>query len=394
MEKKYERNIRLYYCYTLVYQLMFIAPILTLFYLELGLNFTQIMLLTSVSSGVVFALEVPSGVLADIVGRKFSLILASIFFSLAILLLFFATTFWTLILSEIIFAFGIASESGAGSALLYDTLKKLKRTEEYKKICGLAHSFGFYANSITVVIGSFLYKYNMRLPFILTALVLAFGIAFACFMTETRQYKEKGFHITKYYKQTYLSFLYTVKHKKLLAIALSVSLCFVFYKPVMQFYQPYMKDVRIPVEYFGFIFFLFNLTAGFFSQHSEQVMRRIKSKTLISMSILMCISFFILSSVYNYWGILAIFLHQIVRGMRRTVEEHYVNKYAPSKVRASVLSTVSFISSIAVMSTAPFLGMIKDHHTIYETFRIFAWILFGMIILNELYLKNVFRKVT
>jgi len=76
---KYKSNVWKYYLFTIFANPIFVAPILTLFLLARGLSFTQVMFLEALFAAAVFVLEVPTGAVADLLGRKISLVAGSLF---------------------------------------------------------------------------------------------------------------------------------------------------------------------------------------------------------------------------------------------------------------------------------------------------------------------------
>ncbi len=78
MQQSYHHNIYYLYIIKLSKWLMLIMPIVALFYNDNGLTDFDIFLLQAIYSISVAFLEIPSGYMADIVGRKKSLIFGSI----------------------------------------------------------------------------------------------------------------------------------------------------------------------------------------------------------------------------------------------------------------------------------------------------------------------------
>src|SRR3989338_8294010 len=56
--------------------LYFYLPILTIYYQQKSLNFIQINSLWGIITGTIFLAEIPTGLIADKIGRKFSIIIS------------------------------------------------------------------------------------------------------------------------------------------------------------------------------------------------------------------------------------------------------------------------------------------------------------------------------
>ena len=74
------------------------------------------------------------GRVSDRVGRRKTLVLASLCIFLGTLTYSQSHNFWQFLVAEVFFAAGLSSMSGTDSALIYDSLKQLGREDEYQKI--------------------------------------------------------------------------------------------------------------------------------------------------------------------------------------------------------------------------------------------------------------------
>ena len=83
-EKKLQSNIWKFYLFDIFGAMLFAVPIIVLFWQENGLSLTQIMILQSLFSIAMVILEIPTGYLADIYGRKNILLLSAISFLVAV----------------------------------------------------------------------------------------------------------------------------------------------------------------------------------------------------------------------------------------------------------------------------------------------------------------------
>src|SRR5262245_39570557 len=101
---------------------------------ERGLSLTQITALDVPFFLLVVLAEVPTGAIADRWGRRISLMLGSLMFSVAVFVFGIAQSYPILLLSYTAWGFGLTFQSGADTAILYDSLKAIDREDDFQKI--------------------------------------------------------------------------------------------------------------------------------------------------------------------------------------------------------------------------------------------------------------------
>jgi MFS family permease len=383
-----EKNIRTYYFYSTFSELLILGPVLVLFLTAKGLSFTEIMLLQSISAISVFIFEVPTGALADKVGRKYSVILGAFMWAVGLFLYIGGKTFIVFMLSEIVFSLGSAFRSGSDSALIYDSLKLLGREKEYQRVEGKARSFALYAQAVGSVLSSFLYEADIYFPLWISILFMAVTIIIALRFKEPHIEENQGKVELNYFQQIKESGSYIFHHDKLKAIVVFSMIFYVFYRTGFWYFQPYMESVSIPVKYFGLLFFLFNITAAFISKRSGYIMDKTKPKTLTFMAFLMIISFLILGTVKVWVGVFAILLQQAARGIYRPVTTKYLNKHIPSDKRATILSFHSLCTNLALAAAYPFMGILKDSTDIFTTHIVLTVSMFVLTLISIKYMNG------
>ena len=134
----FARNIPLYYLFQFVRGFHFWLPIWFLFLQsQHGLSYVQIGFMEVLFGIATIFAEVPTGAIADRFGRRVALGLGALGFAGATVL--FATlNFPSLIVGHLFMAITRTMMSGSDDALLYDTLRQLKRTDEYERHAGRA----------------------------------------------------------------------------------------------------------------------------------------------------------------------------------------------------------------------------------------------------------------
>ena len=134
----FARNIPIYYSFQFVRGFHFWLPIWFLFLqTQHGLSYVQIGFMEVLFGIATIVAEVPTGAFADRFGRRVALGIGALGFAGATVL--FATlNFPSLILGHLFMSITRTLMSGSDDALLYDSLRQLKRTDEYERHAGRA----------------------------------------------------------------------------------------------------------------------------------------------------------------------------------------------------------------------------------------------------------------
>ena len=128
---------------------------MALLLLARGLTLTQISLIESIMIFTIFVMEVPTGVLADRVGRKWSIICSTFLLMCAEFIFIFARDYEWYVLIALLTGTGFAFASGAVEALVYDSLPDNdEREDEMKRAMGRVNSWGQIAFVISPIVGA------------------------------------------------------------------------------------------------------------------------------------------------------------------------------------------------------------------------------------------------
>ncbi len=156
-EARYARNLRLFTWFRILFNARYYYPVFTILYLDYGLTLEQFAILNVVWALTIVIAEVPSGALADILGRKPLLVLAAalMFIEMGLLVwvpLGSALLFPIFLLNRVCSGLAEAAASGADEALAYDSLKALAREGEWSSLLertAKALSLAFFFTMIT-----------------------------------------------------------------------------------------------------------------------------------------------------------------------------------------------------------------------------------------------------
>jgi MFS family permease len=177
--KSKPNNITILHLITFFSSLYFYHQIITLYFLKRGLNYVEINSLWGIITAAKAIAEVPTGIIADKIGRKFSIIIALALQLIGESIFIFADRYLLFVLTSIIAGIGFAFLSGCFEAMMYDSLKKEGRESEMQKVAGLNASFSQLAIIIGSLVGGFITS-DLRLNnFILVIVMTAFFVTIA-----------------------------------------------------------------------------------------------------------------------------------------------------------------------------------------------------------------------
>lgn len=375
MQNKLRSNITNLYLIKIAHWFMLFMPIVVLFYEDNGLEMRHVFILQAIYSVSIVALEIPSGYLADAIGRRKTIIIGAILGTLGFLTYSLSYGFIGFLIAEVILGIGQSLISGADSALLYDSLSELGQKDKYIKYEGRLVSVGNFSEAIAGVLGGLLATLSLRYPYYAQTLIAAIAIPASILLVEPKTHKEV-------LKLNFMSILKVVKYalhenKELKWNIIFSSVIGASTLTMAWFVQPYFKMIALPLSLFGIMWTFLNLSVGISSMFAHRVESYFKfRKLLIGISILIPAGFIIISQISMLWGISVLFAFYLVRGIATPILKDYINKLCESNVRATVLSVRNFVIRIIFAIIGPFVGWYTDNYSLQE-----ALLLTGLIIL-------------
>ena len=339
---------------------MLFMPFMIPFFKDNGLELTQISILKAIYSISIVVLEIPSGYLADILGRKKTLVIGTILGFLGFATYSISYSFVGFLIAEIILGFGQSLISGADSAMLFDTLDDMKRKDEYVKYEGRIISIGNLAETIAGIVGGLLVGISLRFPYYVQTIVAFTAIPAALTLLEPARNTKMlntGFkqilHIVKYSLFDHKELRWNIIHSSIIGAATLTMATLIV--------QPYLLQIELPLFYFGIIWPALNLTVGAVALYAYKIENRLnKAQSLLLITLFIPLGYIALSQVVAYWGIVILFIFYIFRGFATPVLKDYINQLTDSNVRATVLSVRNFVIRIFFAIIGPFIGWYSD----------------------------------
>lgn len=323
---------------------------------------TQIMILQSWFMLWMFLLEVPTGAVADYLGRRQSLTLACGVNAVAAAVYASVPSFYVFLLGEVLWATSSALLSGASEAFVYDTLKKIGESEKSKEVFGRIASLGLAGIMISAPIGSIIAaKFGLRAPML--SLVVPFTIALIVALTFKEPKTSQKIESKQYISILTEGVKYFYKDEILKILALDMIFISSIAYFMIWFYQPMLKQGGLDVAYFGLVHAALAASEILIMNNYVRLEKIFGSKKrLISLSSAITGVMFIIGGLTTF---IPIVLSVIILGggfglSRRPLFVSYMNKYIPSPRRATVLSAISMLRTFALIVVNPVVGLLAD----------------------------------
>ena len=360
---------------------MVAMPIIVLFFQEHGLTLTEIMLLQSIYSLSVAFFEIPSGYMADLFGRRHTIILGTIFSFIGYLVFSFYDGFYVFALAQVLIGIGGSLMSGSDSALLYDTLIELKEKDTYTRVEGISYAVGNFSEATAGILGGFFAVTSIYLPIYVQTGILFFSIPIAISLVEPKINRDNKVDRSISAILGVLKFA-MLESKKIRWLIIYSSAMGVATLAMAWFAQPFFKEINIPLAYFGILWAALNYSAGLASFNAHRITLS-TDKILFIISIIIFISFICLSYSMSLFGLFFIFTIYLLRGIVTPILRNEININTYSDIRATILSVRSFFIRISFAIIAPILGYIAEYDSLSSSFYILAFFVGSLLFLSS-----------
>ncbi|NLK65395.1 MAG: MFS transporter [Tissierellia bacterium] len=342
-----------------------LTPILSLALIDKGASLSNLSIILGLYALSVILLELPSGITADVFGRKKTFLLSLAAFTISFLLLLISKGLISLCIVMILYGFGRALGSGSFDALFIDyyidnfgkdKLHNITTRLSVLDALGLsagALSGGFFheiSNKLLPSIGR--YDLNIIVRIVLTIAVIAISVLF---ISEKKQKDGKNhISIKKHVKNSYG---FVCKNTTILFIFLSVFSTGFFLSALETYWQPYFITLlpdKGSTGLLGLMAFLYLGAAMVGSILSNKTITKYKfnlRKMYLTMRGLLALLMILTALQTNVPLFIAYYASiYLMFGMATIPEDVILNSETPNEIRASVLSVKSFTIQIGGLS--------------------------------------------
>lgn len=360
-----QRNLILLNIYTYLINLVFLLPVIVPFYRdELGLNFHQFLIGETVFAAVVIICEVPTGWLADIWGRKLTILAASLTALLGYACVGFADGMAQAVLGQAIIGVAVSLHSGTLNALLYDSLLACGRADECRRREGLRHGLNLYAVASGSVIGGIAYQFDHFLPVWLELGALTLALCVGLFITEP----PRATRVVE--KNPLYDVIETVRftlhgHRDIGVLVILAALIFSTTKLFLWAQQPYYEALHIPEGVYGFILAGAMLCAGMAGHFGHLILPRCGGISVLTGLFVGVIAICLVAGwSLSYGGFAIMLIGPAFWGFGWPRLQETINHAVGSERRATILSCANLIIALAFIPFSLMLGWVEEQRDI------------------------------
>jgi MFS family permease len=360
---QYSSNIRWLYIITFLSE-CYLTNAVWLFFYTRYLSFAEITTLIVMQQLVQLVFEIPTGAIADLLGKKKTLLVSYFLYFVSLFFTPFFTTFWIFFILEFIKGIAKALASGTQEALTYDSLKEAGKESEYPATVANISTISWAAFIPAGLIGGYLFDQSFYIPY----LVLAFFYLIATIVIWLKIREpiidtEKGiFSLSRYLHQTGKGFQELFQSRKIGALVAFLLFITVGYYTASEFLGISQgKAYGLSATYVSLLFTGGSAVSALLAQVFTRLAKKVSALSIaISASLFMLCSYLLALFVSPVLG-MSLIVSRI--GSRSTFDNSrsiLLNRHITSKNRATALSTFSLLFTLPYVLVTLLGGKIID----------------------------------
>jgi MFS family permease len=373
-------QINKFYLASFLKNQIYFVPIIVLFFQDLGLDYAQIFWIFTAGSIFAFIIEIPTGILADLYGKRTSIIWSKFTIFLAFIAFALAGNFWGLLLANLLYELGKSFRSGTETAFVYNYLLEDKSRPSYTKVKSNQKFYARISESIGTALGGFLaYQFGFSFVFFVAAIP-----AFINFLqTLTWEKIKENLHKGKFnWRENALFATDSIKEifqsSALRKVVANIAIFTAVFVAADKFIQPYMREVGIDIQYFGLIYSAFLILTAFLVRYSYKLEDKFGGVRLMNYLTLLAFLPLILlgTGISAVWGVALFFFVMMVENIRSPIANTLFHQNVNSDNRSTMGSILQLFKSLAQLILLPVIGYSADIYSASTAILILGVVVF------------------
>ena len=405
MAYKKDKQFYRFALYGFLKNLRFFEPFLILFFRERGFSFLEIGALFSIREIATNILEIPTGVIADIYGRRKSMVFSMLSYIFSFLIFYFFPRFFIYAIAMVLFAMGEAFRTGTHKAMILEYLRINNMLDKKVEYYGGTRSWSQLGSAFNSLIAAALVFYSGSYKVVFIAAIIPY-IANLVNLATYPKYLEGEGASKKKKRETLRDFVSMFRNLATIKAILNTSIFDAFFKSTKEYLQPILESFALSLPIMlalsgqrrtaivvGLVYFVIYLLTSYASRNSARFSKRFSDLTVaLNVTYLvgaLLIIFAGLSRLYNLEILSIIFFLSlyILHNLRRPIGVSYVSETISHKTMASGLSVESQLKTLISAGLAPVIGFFADRFGVGGSLS-----LVGLMMLLLLLAVRVSRK--
>lgn len=382
-----EKNIKLYYATSCLGWARFYLPVFALFYIASEVTIAQLTIILSVFFVSIIILEVPTGVIADLLGRKKTMMISRSCFIIELFIITFANGFIPFLIAKVISAVGVSMSSGSGEALFYDTFKAMGKESEFKQHNAQLHMVTSISMAAVMVLGGIMFAIDPKLPALASIPFAIAGLIIVSMLKEPIAAK-RNLSMKNAYAQLQEGLRYAFTHRHLKYLILFSFPMAAMIEVALGFSSLHHKMVHIPIAAIGTVAMIASLLTAYGAKKSHKIERMYgPRKVLHVMQISILVSFILMAFLIPYAGVIFFLLIPFTLGFFQVLIQDYTNLHTESSHRATIISIRSLFDSLSIAAAYLIFGYFAKI-SLSKAFLVCAAIYLIFILITKQYEKK------
>ncbi len=357
------KNIVLDYITTFVTNLNMQSSIWVLYLAYCGLNLAQIGLVEGIYHATSIVFEIPSGAVADLIGRKKSMILSKICIAVSCVIMLFSRSFWLFALGFAIQSLGNNLNSGSEEALVFDSMKYAGQEGQYMRVCGRLNMIVELSQGIATVAGGLLAEFSYFWCYSACVVIAALALVPVLWMTEApctdaKSGSKSVREVVSVHFETCFEILRS--ERRILNIIVYYSTVFAAQTVLFFYSQQYFYELGYNKVGISLIMLVVGGVSCAGAVTSERFFARFGTEIGGIGALVIAASFLAYGFHNTIVSVAALAAANFFNSVLYPVQSEQLNCLIPSGQRATLISVNSMFFSIAMILVFPLAGALAD----------------------------------
>ncbi len=371
--------------YGFLKNLRFFEPLILLYFtVSKGLSYTEFGVLIAIREVFIYLLEVPTGILADLTGRRRTMMMCFSAYIFSFLIFTLGTGFWVFVPGMILFAAGEALRSGTHKSMIMAHLDIEGLSDQKVHYYGFTRSMSRLGSALSALaVGIFAFfggDYGIIFP--ATMVPYALGLVLMGTYPPELDGKTAREEVwSKIWSHTVDSAKSLVRTPRLGKVVINASVFDSFFRVAKDYLQPVVKAAALGLPVLaavedpqkrtflmvGVVYFLIYMNSFVSSRMSGRLVDRSQrlGRTLNGLFWLFAAAFIAAGLLFRedlaLLTVVVLFSFYTLYNLRKPAVVGFLSERIPGQQRATILSVHSQLRAVFSAIVAPLLGLVADH---------------------------------